>query len=110
MSLTIASSSSSANVSPHFTSVPSTSTSNLVILKKDLRISSIDYPTGDNARIKYVNPETRKGLSDHQWKVFDWILEIPVGKVSTYGLLAKGIGSSAQAGQSFTQSRSEEVG
>lgn len=81
-----------------------------MILKKDLCISSIEYPTSNDARIKYVNPETRKGLSGHQWKVFDWILKIPVGKVSTYGLLAKGIGSSAQAGQSFTQSRFEEVG
>ncbi|KAK4701993.1 hypothetical protein P7C70_g4232, partial [Phenoliferia sp. Uapishka_3] len=38
-----------------------------------------------------------KALTPHQWKVYDFILQIPPGRISTYGSISKTLSSSAQA-------------
>lgn len=47
------------------------------------------------------------GLGSFTLQLYDFILQIPVGQVTTYGIIAKHIGSSPQAGKSSDPSRRE---
>ncbi|SGY46496.1 BQ5605_C001g00440 [Microbotryum silenes-dioicae] len=58
--------------------------------------STIPFPRDLAARSRFMLPDGRK-LTPHQWKVYDHISLIPVGKVTTYGHIAKLLDSSPRA-------------
>lgn len=78
----------------------------LTALAAELGFSSVpSFPTTPSARAAF-RTSAGKALTPHAWKVYDFLVAIPPGKVSTYGELAKAIGSSPRAGESPTESLS----
>ena len=72
--------------------------SELATLAAELGFSPApSYPTTPSGRAAFKTAGG-KALSPHAWSVYDYLLAIPPGKVSTYGQLAKSIGSSPRAG------------
>ncbi|KAH6890100.1 6-O-methylguanine DNA methyltransferase [Coprinopsis sp. MPI-PUGE-AT-0042] len=57
---------------------------------------TIQYPVGHKARKECVSP-SGKPLSEYQWKVYDYLLTIPEGKVATYQTVVNAVGGSARA-------------
>ncbi|EAU82415.2 hypothetical protein CC1G_11101 [Coprinopsis cinerea okayama7 len=54
------------------------------------------YPVGHQARKVYTTTSGKR-LTPYQWKVYDFILRVPAGKVTTYRDVAQAIGGSARA-------------
>ncbi|ORY88736.1 6-O-methylguanine DNA methyltransferase [Leucosporidium creatinivorum] len=58
--------------------------------------STLTFPTDLIARSRFKLPNG-KAVTGHQWKVYDYILSIPVGKVTTYGHISTALSSSPRA-------------
>ncbi|KAI5481692.1 hypothetical protein MNV49_002918 [Pseudohyphozyma bogoriensis] len=66
-------------------------------LKDEVVLQGVPFPTGLIERARF-RMNSGKPVSAHQWKVYDYITtNLPAGQVTTYGILAEALGSSAQA-------------
>ncbi|TEB28970.1 DNA binding methylated-DNA--cysteine S-methyltransferase [Coprinellus micaceus] len=54
------------------------------------------YPTDGTTREKYRNPSGKR-LTAYQWKVYDYLMTIPQGKITTYKGLASAVGGSPRS-------------
>eukprot|EP01117_Protostelium_nocturnum_P016481 TRINITY_DN6520_c0_g1_i2.p1 TRINITY_DN6520_c0_g1~~TRINITY_DN6520_c0_g1_i2.p1 ORF type:complete len:186 (-),score=50.78 TRINITY_DN6520_c0_g1_i2:112-627(-) len=64
---------------------------------KKLKKEEIYFPKTREEREKFVNPRTNRVMTPFQWKVYDLILNIPKGKVTTYASVASSLQSSPRA-------------
>ncbi|KXN88354.1 Methylated-DNA--protein-cysteine methyltransferase [Leucoagaricus sp. SymC.cos] len=58
--------------------------------------NQIQFPRGDAERQEY-RTKTGKKVTKYQWDVYDFILKIPRGKVTTYKIISESIGGSARS-------------
>ncbi|KAF5363865.1 hypothetical protein D9756_001086 [Leucocoprinus leucothites] len=54
------------------------------------------FPRGEAERLKYRTKEGKK-VTPYQWDVYDFIMKIPRGKVTTYKIISDSIGGSARS-------------
>lgn len=84
---------------PHEAPTKLVEPASLAALAAELGFTSVpSFPTTASARAAF-RTAAGKPLTPHAWKVYDFLIGIPPGKVVTYGELAKGIGSSPRAGE-----------
>ncbi|GAA5869577.1 hypothetical protein JCM3774_005484 [Rhodotorula dairenensis] len=55
------------------------------------------FPLSVLDRNAFRRPKSARKVTEFQWKLYDLLLTVPPGRVSTYGQLAKLLGSSARA-------------
>lgn len=73
-------------------------------LSKDVLLPPVDpslrdspaFPVDLQARARFLLPN-KKQLTAHQWKVYDILMKVPLGKVVTYATISNTLGSSPQA-------------
>ncbi|KAG0141785.1 hypothetical protein CROQUDRAFT_663362 [Cronartium quercuum f. sp. fusiforme G11] len=69
----------------------------------------ITYPTTKLQREIYLTPHGKQ-LSDFQWRVYDVVLRIPYGRVTTYGILAELLSTPHQSGSKARRGSPQAVG
>ncbi|KAF6748548.1 6-O-methylguanine DNA methyltransferase [Ephemerocybe angulata] len=58
--------------------------------------SAVDYPSDNKSRAHY-RTSTGKRLTPYQWKVYDYLLTIPRGRITTYKGVAAAVGGSPRS-------------
>ncbi|KAM0754903.1 DNA binding methylated-DNA--cysteine S-methyltransferase [Meredithblackwellia eburnea MCA 4105] len=58
--------------------------------------ATVSFPRDPISRSRFRAPGG-KVVTPHQWKVYDLLITVPPGRVTTYGIMSKMLGSSAQA-------------
>ncbi|KAL7746414.1 hypothetical protein RI367_008258 [Sorochytrium milnesiophthora] len=59
--------------------------------------NNIEYPLTEEQRATYIDKKSGKRVSAYRFRVYDALLKVPAGKVTSYKLLADSIGSSPRA-------------